>query len=257
VVKLGFSPWAGLGLGAVAAAILAVIIGFPFVRLRGMYFSLVTIFFSQIITSILGQWRELTGGTMGMYSIPTFDPIVIPGILNIDFSAKSHYYYLMLVLVLISLTVLYAIEHSRTGMSFRSIKQSDSLSEAVGINSTGYKVLAFAIGSFFAGLMGAFFAHFVLVVVPSAFGFVYSIYVVVYMVFGGTSGFIGPIIGSIILVLLPEFSRVLKEYQPYLFTGILIVIIFFLRDGLISIPRLVKPWFNKNRKQSSAAPPVE
>jgi branched-chain amino acid transport system permease protein len=257
VVKLGFSPWAGLWIGAAAAAVLAVIIGFPFVRLRGMYFSLVTIFFSQIITSILGQWRELTGGTMGMYSIPTFDPIVIPGILNIDFSAKSHYYYLILVLVLISLAVLYAIEHSRTGMSFRSIKQSDSLSEAVGINTTGYKVLAFAIGSFFAGLTGAFFAHFISVVVPSAFGFVYSIYVVVYMVFGGTGGFIGPIIGSIVLVLLPEFSRVLKEYQPYLFTGILIIIIFFLRDGLISLPRIIKSLFKKQGKQTSTVTPGE
>jgi branched-chain amino acid transport system permease protein len=251
VIKLGFSTWAALWIGAAAAAVMAIIIGFPFMRLKGMYFSLVTVFFSQIITSLISEWRDVTGGTFGLTHIPTPDPIVISGLLNIDFSSKSHFYYLILLLVLLTLVILYAIEHSRTGMTFLSIRQSDSLSEAVGINVTGYKVLAFTIGSFFAGLAGSFFSQFITVVTPTAFGFVYSVYVVVYMIVGGTGAFIGPIIGAIILVLLPEVSRSFKEYQPFLFTGVLIVIIFFLREGLISLPQRLK---NNFRKETKSAP---
>jgi|WetSurMetagenome_2_1015567.scaffolds.fasta_scaffold53361_1 branched-chain amino acid transport system permease protein len=253
VMKLGFSSWAALGIGAAAAAVMAFMIGFPFMRLRGMYFSLVTVFFSQIIASILSEWREVTGGTFGLTHIPTPDPIVIPGLLNIDFSSKAHFYYLILLLVLLSLLILYAIEHSRTGMTWLSIRQSDSLSEAVGINVIRYKVLAFAIGSFFAGLAGSFFSQFITVVTPTAFGFVYSVYVVVYIIVGGTSAFIGPVLGAIILVLLPEVSRVFKEYEPFLFTGVLIIIIFFLRDGLVSLPLRLKNIFKKEKKAAPIA----
>lgn len=250
VMKLGFSTWVALWLGAVAAAVMAVLVGFPFIRLKGMYFSLVTVFFSQIISSIISEWKAVTGGTFGLIHIPTPDPIVIPGLLNIDFSSKAHFYYLILFLMLFTLFILYVIEHSRINMTWLGIRQSDSLSEAVGVNTAGYKVLAFTIGSFFAGLAGAFFSHFITVVTPSAFGFVYSVYVVVYMIVGGTGAFIGPIIGAVLLVLLPEFSRVLKEYQPFLFTGVLMVIIFFLRDGLISLPQQLKKYFRRERNHA-------
>ena len=250
VMKLGFSSWAALWIGAAAAAVMAVIVGFPFIRLRGMYFSLVTVFFSQIISSIISQWKDVTGGTFGIYNIPGPDPIVIPGLLNIDFASKVDFYYLILLLVLFTLLVLYAIEHSRTGMTWLSIRQSDSLAEAVGVNTAGYKVLAFSIGAFFAGLAGAFFGQFISVITPSAFGFVYSVYVVVYMIVGGVNSFAGPIIGAIILVLLPESARALKEYQPYLFTGVLILIIFFLREGLISLPQTLNKVYQKRKKHA-------
>lgn len=250
VMKLGFSSWAALWIGAAAAAVMAVIVGFPFIRLRGMYFSLVTVFFSQIISSIISQWKDVTGGTFGIYNIPGPDPIVIPGLLNIDFTSKVDFYYLILLLVLFTLLVLYTIEHSRTGMTWLSIRQSDSLAEAVGVNTAGYKVLAFSIGAFFAGLAGAFFGQFISVITPSAFGFVYSVYVVVYMIVGGVNSFAGPIIGAIILVLLPESARALKEYQPYLFTGVLILIIFFLREGLISLPQRLTKYIRKEKKHA-------
>ena len=250
VMKLGFSSWVALWLGAAAAAVMAVIVGFPFIRLRGMYFSLVTVFFSQIICSIISQWKDVTGGTFGIYNIPGPDPIVIPGLLNIDFTSKVDFYYLILLLVLFTLLVLYAIEHSRTGMTWLSIRQSDSLAEAVGVNTAGYKVLAFSIGAFFAGLAGAFFGQFISVITPSAFGFVYSVYVVVYMIVGGVNSFAGPIIGAIILVLLPESARALKEYQPYLFTGVLMLTIFFLREGLISLPQTLNKVYQKRKKHA-------
>ena len=219
VMELGFSSWAAMGLGAVAATAMALIVGFPFTRLKGMYFALVTVFFSEIIRRITEQWKDITGGTFGIYSIPGPDPIVIPGILTVDFSSKVHFYYLILIVTLLSLFVLYFIEHSRAGITWRSVRQSDSLAEAVGVNTARYKVLAFCIGSFFAGLAGAFFSQYITVITPTAFGFTYSVYVVVYMIVGGVNSFIGPIIGATVLVILPETTRVLDEYQPYLFAN--------------------------------------
>jgi branched-chain amino acid transport system permease protein len=242
VMKLGFSSWATLWLGGIAAAVVAVLVGYPFVRLKGMYFSLVTVFFSEIIRLIAEQWRGMTGGTFGLTNIPHPDAIII-GPLNLDFSSKTDFYYLILALGLFTIFVLYAIERSSITRTWLSIRQTDTLAESVGVNTARYKVIAFAAGSFFAGLTGAFYAHYVTVVTPSGFGFVYAVYVVVYMMVGGINRFSGPIIGAVLLTLLPESVQALKEYEPYLFAAVLILIVFFLPGGLVSLPQRVKTLF--------------
>jgi branched-chain amino acid transport system permease protein len=240
VMKLGLSTWAALGIGAAAAAALALMVGYPFVRLKGMYFALVTVFLAEVIRLIAEQWREVTGGSLGITNIPRPDPIVIPGLLNVDFASKADFYYLILVLVLVTLLILYAIERSSVNVTWLSIRQTDFLAESVGVNTARLKVIAFTIGCFFAGLSGAFFSQYILVITPSAFGFVYAIYVVVYMIAGGMKRFSGPIIGALILTFLPESARVLKEYQPFIFAGVLMLIIFFLPEGMVGLPQRLR-----------------
>jgi branched-chain amino acid transport system permease protein len=250
VMKLGLSTWAGLGLGAAAAAVLALLVGYPLVRLKGIYFALGTVFLEEIIKLIAQQWTDLTGGVVGLTSVPKPDPIVIPGLLNMDFTSKVDFYYLALVLVLLTLLILYAIERSRINQTFLSIKQSESLAESVGVNTAKFKVLAFTMGCFFAGLAGAFYSQFMTVVTPSAFGFVYTVYVIVYMVVGGEKKFYGPIIGAVILTFLPESVRFLKEYQPYVFAGVLMLVIFFLPEGMVSLPQRLKTFIRERRKHA-------
>jgi branched-chain amino acid transport system permease protein len=250
VMKLGLSTWAGLGLGAAAAAVLALLVGYPLVRLKGVYFALGTVFLEEIIKLIAQQWTDLTGGVVGLTSVPKPDPIVIPGLLNMDFTSKVDFYYLALVLVLLTLLILYAIERSRINQTFLSIKQSESLAESVGVNTAKFKVLAFTMGCFFAGLAGAFYSQFMTVVTPSAFGFVYTVYVIVYMVVGGEKKFYGPIIGAVILTFLPESVRFLKEYQPYVFAGVLMLVIFFLPEGMVSLPQRLKTFIRERRKHA-------
>jgi branched-chain amino acid transport system permease protein len=250
VMKLGLSTWAGLGLGAAAAAVLALLVGYPLVRLRGIYFALGTVFLEEIIKLVAQQWTDLTGGVVGLTSVPKPDPIVIPGLLNMDFTSKVDFYYLALVLVLLTLLILYAIERSRINQTFLSIKQSESLAESVGVNTAKFKVLAFTMGCFFAGLAGAFYSQFMTVVTPSAFGFVYTVYVIVYMVVGGEKKFYGPIIGAVILIFLPESVRFLKEYQPYVFAGVLMLVIFFLPEGMVSLPQRLKTFIRERRKHA-------
>ena len=235
-MKLGYSTWITILMGGGAAAILALIVGYPFSRLKGIYFAMITLFLAQVIRLLLEQWKNLTGGTVGLLAIPSLNGIHILG-LNIDFTTRSHYYYFALVLTIIVLFILYIIEHSRVGIKFSALRQDNNLAESVGINTIQLMVINFVIGSFCAGLAGAFYVHYNHVITPSTFGFFFALYILIYMEEGGARKFVGPIIGAIILVALPEFLRVLKQYQPLIFAGILIVIIFFLPEGLVSLPQ--------------------
>ena len=124
-------------------------------------------------------------------------------------------------------------------MTLNGIQQSDSLAESVGINCTGYKVLAFSIGCFFPGIAGGFYAQYISTINPTTFGFLFTIYVIIYLVVGGMKSFAGPIIGAFIFTILPEILRPLKEFQPYFFAGSLMLIIFFMPEGLVGLPKRI------------------
>jgi branched-chain amino acid transport system permease protein len=198
---------------------------------------MVTLFFTEFIKLTAEQWRSLTGGVSGIISIPRPDAVIIPGLMNTSFASKMDFYYLALIIVVVTLSFLYATESSRIGMTFLSIQQSDSLAESLGVNSSGFRVLAFSLGCFFAGIAGAFYGHYLSAITPASFSFLLSIYVFIYMVVGGMQSFYGPIIGASILTLIPEFARGLKEYEPFVFAAILLLVIFFLRGGLVSLPQ--------------------
>jgi branched-chain amino acid transport system permease protein len=235
VMKAGFSFWVAMPVSAVFVALIASVIGYPFVRLKGIYFSILTIFFSEVVVLTAQQWQSLTGGSAGIFAIPRPNSLFV-----VDFASKTDFYYLMLVLMVICLSILYAVERSRIGMILRAVQQADTLSESVGIDTTGYKVLAFAIGSFFAGLMGAFYSHYISAINPDAFSFLFTIYVLVYMTVGGEKRFIGPILGAFVLTILPEIARPLKAFMPFLYAAVLIAVIFFVPEGMVGLPKLFK-----------------
>jgi branched-chain amino acid transport system permease protein len=236
VIKGGLSFWLALPLSGLTAMSIACLVGYPFTRLKGIYFTMVTLFLAEFIRLTAEQWKSLTGGVSGIMTIPRPNPIIIPGLLNADFASKTDFYYLILMMVGITLLIFYAIESSRVGMTFLSIQQSESLSESIGINSTRFRVLAFGIGCFFAGIDGSFYSHYFSAIAPGSFGFLLGIYIFIYMVVGGMKRFAGPMIGAVILTLIPEFARRVKAYEPFVFAAILLLTIFFLRGGIISLP---------------------
>jgi len=238
VMKLDLSFWAAFPIGGISATLLALLVGYPFVRVKRVYFAMLTLFMGEVIRLTISEWRDLTHGTSGLLNIPPPNSIVIPGLLNIAFDSKVPYYYLILALVLISLLFLYRIDSSRVGRILLAIQQGDYVAESVGIHVTHFKVLALCVGCFFAGITGSFYAHYIKVLTPDSFGVLQAIYVVVYMVVGGRRRIYGAILGAFILTLLPEFFRILKEYQPFVFVGILLIITFFLPGGLADLPRL-------------------
>jgi branched-chain amino acid transport system permease protein len=180
--------------------------------------------------------RKLTGGPAGLVGFPTLNNIEIPGLLQIEFAtSKVPFYYLFLGLTIFSLIILYRLEQSRIGMHWKAIEQSSLVASSVGIDETKSRVIGFAAGCLFAGLAGSSFAHYTGVLTPTSFGLIKSIELVIYMLFGGTGSFAGPIIGVVVLVTIPEVFRGLAEYAPFVLGGLMLLVVFLMPEGLVGL----------------------
>jgi branched-chain amino acid transport system permease protein len=244
VMKLGLSPYVGLLLGGVAAMVLAAVIAYPITRVRTVYFAMLTLFLGEVIRLVITEGREITGGTSGMINIRPLESISILG-LHISFTTRLPNYYFVLIFMLVVLLFLYRIDRSYIGMTFKAIAQDESLSASTGINVARFKAVMFCIGCFIAGLAGSFYAHYVSVLTPDSFGLFTSIYLLIYVVVGGTNRFAGAIVGAFILTLIPEMFRTLKEYQPFIFAAVLFLVVFLLPRGIIDLPEKIKIMIRK------------
>lgn len=236
--NLGWTPWGTMPMGGLAAMIIGVLMGFPFSRLRAIYFSMASLFFGIMVTSLVGLAPEVTGYYTGLPAIP-----------RLFGYSKVPYYYFFLILTLIVLLVLYRIEHSRVGMTFKAVAQSHLAASSRGINEAGARILALGIGGFFAGIAGAGYAHFAGFIAPATFGFMPSIFLVVYLLAGGTRSFAGPIVGTFILYLIPYIMGALKGYAPFVLAGVLTVVIFLIPQGMVSLPDQMKLWMRRLRER--------
>ena len=193
------------------------------------------------IISAGGIW---TGGYSGLTGIP---PLFI--------GSRVPYYYFFLGLSLVSIVALYRFEVSRIGMNLKAIAQSHLVASSVGINEGWYRILAVGVGCFFAGLVGAAYAHYNFVLSPTSYDLTATLWLVMYALIGGINSFAGPIIGAAILVLIPEFFRDLKTYSPFISAGILLIVAYLMPGGLaglfqLSISRIA------GRKKGNRVPSV-
>jgi len=247
--ELAISPWLAIPLGGLASMLVAVLIGYPFTRVRAIYFSMISLFGGIIIVDLIMVAQKWTGAA-GLANIPLLSPINIPGIGNITFlGQKLPYYYCTLILTLVCLFILYRLEHSRVGINWKAIAQSHMVASSVGINEAYYRVLALAVGCFFAGLAGAWYAHYTLVLGTSTFGFLPSIYLVMYMLVGGQKRFAGPIIGTTILVMVPELVRSLKESAPLVLGAIMVIVVFLMPQGIVGLFDQIRVRYRKSNKR--------
>jgi branched-chain amino acid transport system permease protein len=239
VMKLGFSTYAGIVLGGLVAALLAIIIAFPVTRVKTLYLAMLTLFLGVFISLALTEFRSVTGGTSGIIGIPSLNKISFLGI-NIDFATRTANYYLILIIMLIVLLFLYSLDHSYVGKTFKAIAQDNALAASSGINVAKYKVAVFCLGCFIAGVVGGFDAHYLSVITPDSFGIFPSIYIMIYVIVGGPNRFAGAIIGAVVLTIVPEAFRAFKEYQPLFFVAVLYLVVFLLPGGLVSIPQYLR-----------------
>ena len=232
--------------GASLAGLLAFLLSFPLFRMKGFYF-LIGSFAAGEVIRLIWKWSELTwlfGGPKGIKLIPPFPDIEA---LAIDFYDPVNYYYLCLIVVAIALLILYRVERSRIGLTFHAIHWQDKLAESVGVNTFGYRMLAFVIASFFAGLAGALYAHYVGTVNPNRFSVEEMVYVLIWAIVGGTATFYGPILGVVVLTILNEVvlrALGVDEMRPMFYGAILILFILFLPKGLESLVPKVRGWFS-------------
>jgi branched-chain amino acid transport system permease protein len=242
VMNVGLSFWLTLLLAGFASAIFALLLGFPVLRLTGPYFFLATFAFLEVVRMIFTHFYVPFGGPMGIYDIPPPNPIG-----PIRFTSISHFYYLILTIFVITLSVFYRLEKSRFGKSWYAIGQSHVLAESLGVNVMGYRVLAFVIACFFAGVAGACYAHYMTHMSPMEFSLTLAVDCIVWAVVGGIGSVFGPAVGAAILTFIPQLFKFTAEYEAGLSAVIFIIIILFLPKGLISLPQVISRQVKKTR----------
>lgn len=185
-------------------ALLGVIVGYPALRLRGVYLALATIGFGEVAREAARNLR-ITGGALGIFGVPPE-------------AAHWHVYFTLVVVAL----VLWRLWRGRVGRAWRAIREDESAAAALGIDTTGYKVLAFTIGAAISGLAGGLLVHFVNIVTPSTAGFNEAVNYLAYAVVGGYTTVLGPMLGAALLYSLPEILRPLQDFR-LMTNGLLLV----------------------------------
>lgn len=229
-------PIFGIVVAGLVTGLAAVLLGKILLRLRGVYFVLVTFLAGQVFTLIVLNWESVTHGANGLLGIPAIS------ILGFPLSTRLRFYYFALAAFIVVLTFAWALMRSQYGRAFRSIAENVRLAESNGIDVSHYQIIAFALGSGIAGAAGATMVHYIRFLSPDSFTFNDSIAYITMLVVGGRQTMIGGVLGALFLTPLPEFLRGFVGAQHIIYGVILLGILLFLPNGLVSIGR---SWFGK------------
>lgn len=229
--RYGLSFWPGMVLGALAAALVAALLGIPTLKLRGDYFAIVTLGFGEITRIVLNNWASLTGGPNGIAQIAR------PALGLHVLSTTLEFYYLILLIVIVTVFAVHRLMFSRIGRAWVAIREDEIAAEAMGINIFRLKLLAFVLGSAWAGMTGVFFAAKMAFVSPESFTFFESVLILCMVVLGGMGSIPGIILGALLLIALPEVFRDFQDYRMLAFGAALVVMMIFRPQGLLGSGR--------------------
>ena len=256
VMKLNMSFWLSLPLTTLITAGIAVIFGYILIGSgsTGFAFVILSAVIGMLFSTAVGSIK-FVGGYAGIRNIPAPDPINLPFLPPIEFSVlnKTPFYYLALFLFIIIIISIKGLFASRIGRAWRAIGLNAQLGGSIGVNIFRYKMAVFVVSSAIAGLIGAFFAHYMGFVTPDAYGMWVNIYVQVYAILGGIGYIImGPLLGSALMTILPEFLRQVQNIAPIVLGIILILLILFVPNGLMGVLDSIKNLINKRNKNNSS-----
>lgn len=239
VTKAGISFWLSLPLAGLFAAFVAVLIGLPILRLRGVYFAMITLVLTQVFT-LTALALPITNGAKGITSIPLPGELSILGITLIpDFATlenpRQAFYFTTAVLMVLTFAALYRIVNSRLGHLCRSMQQNEELASSIGVNISYVRILIFAISSFFGGIGGAMFGSIAQSVYPSSFQVADSVNFMLNCFLGGLGYVFGPMLGTLVLYFGWDLLFELGKYQMLVYSSLLILLMLFLPNGLLSL----------------------
>ena len=226
----GVGFWVALPIGGVMAALAGVALAFPVLRLRGDYLAIVTLGFGEIVRLLLENFSDVTGGPSGISNIPR--PALLDTQLTVA-GANIYIYYIVLVLALITIVAVTRLKDSRIGRALQALREDEVACEAMGIDRVGVKLMAFGLGTAWAGFAGVVFAAKTTFINPASFTFFESAIILSIVVLGGMGSNLGVILGSAFLVLLPEYMRAFSEYRMILFAVAMVLMMVFRPQGLI------------------------
>ncbi len=216
--------------GMAAPAIVAFAIGKPTLRLSGVYLAMATLAFGEVVRIFVLNTEDWTGGALGLNGIP-----------------QSTQWWHVLLAVVGTLLVLWRLRRSKVGRAFDAIKDDETAAGLMGIDANGYKMLSFVLGAAIAGLAGTLNAHLTFFIGPNEYGFDRGVEILTMAILGGINGLIGPVLGGVILTLLPEVLRPLADFRLVVNGLVLVAIVLFLPKGLWD-PVRIRRWFGLGAK---------
>lgn len=239
MTQFGVSFWATLPLAGIFCAAISVLIGFPILRLRGVYFAMITLVLTEV-TRLTALALSVTNGAKGITSIPLPGGLRIFGITIIpDFATmenpKLAFYFLAMSLMVLSYAALWRIVNSRLGHLCRSLQQNEELAASIGVNTAYLRLLAYAISSFFGGLAGAVFVAISQSIYPSSFAVTDSVNFMLYCFVGGLGFVSGPMLGTFLLYFGWDLLSIAKQYQLLIYSSAMIALMLVLPNGVLSL----------------------
>jgi branched-chain amino acid transport system permease protein len=243
-------PWPvvyGLILAVAIAGLFGYLVGKLSFRVRGAYFVIVTISFAEVVRLVALNWIELTQGPLALNNIPPFT-LGLPGLGYVNLYGKTGNYYLVLAVGVVAYVVIKRLVESRIGRAMVALKENESLAVAIGINVTRYLVLAAVVSAAIAGAAGSLYAHYLRIIDPDIFLFLYTVTMVIMVITGGKGTLAGPVVGGAIFGAIPVIVRsfAAPEVQWILYGAFMIAIIFVLPQGIVPA---VERWFSAGERK--------
>jgi branched-chain amino acid transport system permease protein len=256
VVHEPWPVWIGFVLAVVIAGLCGYVVGKLSFRVRGAYFVIVTISFAEVVRLVALNWVELTQGPLALISIPPIT-LGLPGLGYFDFYSKKSYFYLVLAVIAISYVIIQRLVNSRVGRAMVALKENESLAVSVGIDVTKYLVLAAVVSAGIAGAAGSLYAHYLKIIDPDVFLFLYTITMVIMVITGGKGTLAGPIVGGLIFGFIPVVARsfAAPEVQWILYGLFMILIVFVLPAGIV--PAVEKLFVGRKKDELSTAAKIQ
>jgi branched-chain amino acid transport system permease protein len=230
VGQAGLSFWVGLPLAIVLCFVVGLVVGFPALRVQTIYLAFATLGFNTALWLVMRNEEWLTGGTFGINNIAR------PRLFGLELSTNLAYYYLVLAVAVVMAWLLWKLLASPWGKAFTALRDNPIRAESLGVHVQRYTLLSFAIGAVYAGVAGALFAPLVEFIEPAPFAVGSSIMMYLMVVVGGAGTFFGPLLGSAVGVLLPEWLRFAQGWYLFVFGSAVVLSMLWLPDGLLSIP---------------------
>lgn len=231
-MKLAVSPWFGLIIGGIAAAVAGGLISLPVLRLKAApYIAILTLGFAEIVKLVASNLVDLTRGELGLSGIPAFTSF---GSISFNLAHRLNLYYVILILLFLTVFAMIKIINGPRGLALKSIRESQDAAESLGVDLRKNKLYVFMLSSFIAGTAGSFYAHYVQVLTPSSvIGVEVMLQILVITVIGGLGTVIGPVVGSFIVVIGLEYLRFLGDYRLLIYGAVLVLAIMFMPEGIV------------------------
>lgn len=243
-IKAGLPIYLSIPVGGIAACLIAIIIGIPTTRLQGIYLAIATLGFGEVVRVVILNLK-ITNGALGLSGIPSISVALgktystlgwSEGAFGLNLQQLGNFSVILILLSVLAFLTFFTIRlnNSRIGRAFAAIKADDHAAEVSGINTTAYKLLAFFLGAFVAGIAGGLAAHITFYIGPKDFAYHRAVEILLFAVLGGSNVVWGPLLGSVILTSLPEFLRSAAVYREMIYGAILVTMMIFRPQGLLS-----------------------